>query len=108
MDSDTNDLPGDISRPDSQTGDPTANEGLVAYGLSAEVRRARERSFTDALEVAGPTFGEALRNLEALVARAEPFPLVGALATSRCRSDGAHPRFSRGAPSRPWQNAQFP
>jgi hypothetical protein len=30
------------------------------------------------------------------------------LATSRCKTDGAHPRFSRGAPSRPWQNAQFP
>jgi hypothetical protein len=63
--------------------EPTPQEGLVAYGLSSEALRAMGTAFTQALEVAGPNFGKALRDLQTTVGRAEPLALLGTLAWSK-------------------------
>ncbi|MGH2362933.1 MAG: hypothetical protein ACRDGM_20590 [bacterium] len=96
MDSSSNGPPGDLVRAGDETDELTAKDGFVAYGLDLEAERVIQAAFTKALEVAGPNFGQAIRDLQTTVARAEPFALVGALAMYCGTAEaGANPEFNR-------------
>lgn len=71
-------------------------EGLVAYGMSPEMREALHSSVAQALKTAGPDFGAALRNTQAVFADAEPLPLMGAIAMYYgTTKEGSNPEFDR-------------
>ena len=81
---------------DPSTDKPSGDEGLVFYRPSPEVSRAIQAALGRAIEAAGPSFGEAANAVQAVVARAEPFALVGAFAMYFGTAQvGTNPEFSR-------------
>jgi hypothetical protein len=90
------DLPADDVTGDHGTHEPKADDGFVAYGLSPEAWLVMGTAFREALAVAGPNFGQAMRDICALVKRAEPFALLGTLAMYCGTAEaGANPEFNR-------------
>jgi hypothetical protein len=96
MDSHSDEVSGNRVSGDRETDETTAKEGFVAYGLSSEVRGVIQAALTQAMEVAGPNFGQGMRDLQAAVARAEPFALIGTLAMYCGTAEaGTNPEFNR-------------
>jgi hypothetical protein len=76
--------------------DRSGEEGLVAYGMSPEMREALRRSVEVALKTAGPDFGGALREMKGVFSGADPFALMGVLAMYYgTTEEGENPEFSR-------------
>jgi len=71
-------------------------EGLVAYGMSPEMREALRSSIAQALKTAGPDFGAALRETKAVFAEVDPLPLMGVIAMYYgTTKEGSNPEFAR-------------
>jgi hypothetical protein len=76
--------------------DRSSEEGLVAYGMSPEMRENVRRSVELALKTAGPDFGSALRETKRVFSGADPFALMGVLAMYYGTTEaGENPEFSR-------------
>jgi hypothetical protein len=75
---------------------PSGEEGLVAYGMSPEMREALRRSVERALKTAGPDFGAALRETKGVFSGTDPFALMGVLAMYYGTTEaGENPEFNR-------------
>lgn len=82
---------GEIDQP-GRSGD----KGLVAYGMSPEMRETLRHSVERALKTAGPDFGAAMRETKSVFSRTDPFALMGVLAMYYGTTEaGSNPEFNR-------------